>query len=124
MYLTLFLFLLIIKHAIADLFLQTYHKGIQKDRYFGNGHRHYAEHGVCTFIVSGCFLPLPLALLAALIDYVLHWHIDSGKTLLVKKLGWKRNELRFWRLQTLDQILHFSTYMLIVFVFQAHVIVS
>lgn len=124
MHLTVFLFLLIIKHAIADYFLQTYHRNIKKQRYFGNGHRHYAEHAVCTFLVAILFMPLPFAVLASLLDYVLHWHIDYIKTRLVGILGWGRTEPRFWRLQTLDQILHFSTYMLIVAIFQTYVVVS
>lgn len=117
MYITLFLFLLVIKHAIADYFLQTYHQGIKKENYLGNGHRHYAEHAGCTFIVAVFFLSPVNAVLAALLDYVLHWHIDLGKTRTVKWLGWSRTEPRFWRLQTIDQILHFSTYMLIVVIF-------
>jgi len=40
--------LLLIKHAFADLFLQTLHSNTDKTKYFGNGHRHYAEHGVGT----------------------------------------------------------------------------
>lgn len=119
MHLTTFLFLLIIKHAIADYYLQTYHRNVHKQVYFGNGHRHYAEHSVCTFVVCLFFISPPMAVLAALLDYVCHWHIDWAKTSIVKKIKWQRNEPRFWRIQTLDQILHFSTYFLIVWLFQS-----
>ena len=32
----------------------------------------------------------------------------------MNKLGWHRNEQRFWKVQALDQALHFTTYMIIV----------
>lgn len=116
---TLLLFLFTIKHCIADVFLQTYHssEGVYKERYLGwGGHRHYIEHGVCTVILLLFFTSPTMAILLGLLDYAVHWHVDWGKTTIYKKLGYKRSEPRFWRLHTLDQILHFSTYGAIVWI--------
>lgn len=110
------MFLFTLKHCIADVFLQTYHTGVNKEKYLGlGGHRHYIEHGVCTLFLLLFFIDPVFAVLFGLLDYIAHWHIDWCKTRLYKGWGWKRHEPRFWRLHTLDQILHFSTYGLIVY---------
>lgn len=107
---TLILFLLVLKHPVADIYLQTYHKNIQKQIYFGNGHRHYIEHGLLTFLIMLCFTHPIFALFIALLDYICHWHIDWSKTKVAKWLGYSRDSDEFWRLHTLDQALHFVTY--------------
>ena len=112
---TIFLFALILKHAFADIFLQTYIKyPYSKNQYIGNGHRHYAHHGIANFIICLFFVSPIWALIYSLFDYVAHWHIDWAKTIFVKKISWSRQDNRFWRLQSLDQMLHYSTGFLIV----------
>jgi len=109
-FLMLLMFLFTIKHCIADIFLQTYHKHVDKSKYFGTGHRHYAEHGACTFILLLFFTNPIMALALGFLDYVIHWHIDWAKTTFCKNFEIQRNTPTFWRIHTLDQIAHFSTY--------------
>ena len=111
-----FLTALLWKHAFADLFLQTFHCGVNKTKYFGNSQRHYIEHGVLTFLVSVFFCAWYLALFVAFLDYIIHWQIDYFKSSVVKKFNIDRQSTVFWRLQSLDQFLHYTTYGMIVYI--------
>jgi len=105
-----FLFALYIKHAFADMFAQTYIKQpYTKLKYFGNGHRHFLHHGLSNFVVCLFFVSPTWAVIYSAFDYIAHWHIDWGKTVFYTEFNWKRTEKRFWRLQTLDQMLHYAT---------------
>jgi len=112
----LFLLALLVKHAVADLALQNQLKGINKLAYFGNGHKHYAQHGITAFLTCVLFVNPLVALGLALIDYVAHWHIDYAKHHVCRILKIERNSMKWWWLTSLDQILHYSTYFLIVFI--------
>lgn len=101
------------KHAFADLFLQTFHGSVNKSNYFGNGQRHYIEHGVLTFCIVIFFTDWTLALALALLDYILHWQIDFAKSWSVKKFSIDRQSKLFWRIQAIDQFFHYLTYSLI-----------
>ena len=82
----LIFFLLAIKHGVCDLALQAlYCRPSNKHRYFsGRAHLHALHHGLGTLLVTVFFASMPLALLLALMDYLLHWHIDFVKSTLVK----------------------------------------
>jgi len=108
------LFLLVIKHTFADLFLQTFNKNIDKTKYLGNGQIHYAQHSLLTFLITLNFTSVECALVVSLLDHLAHWHIDFWKSTCVKLLGISRSSPTFFRVQTLDQVLHFSTYFAIV----------
>ena len=99
--------LLLIKHSLIDLWLQSYHRGSRKDLYWG-GHRHYAEHAAGTLAVCAVFVDPLGAVAAALFDWLCHWHIDHTKTLCVR--NWSRSQPRYWFAQSIDQILHYLTY--------------
>ena len=109
-----FLYLLLVKHIIVDLALQTHLGKRNKFDYFGNGHVHYLQHGAATFAVALCFLDVQTALLVSVFDYVAHWHIDWGKHHLNDLLKIAPRSLSWWWTNTLDQILHFTTYYVIV----------
>ena len=118
-----FLFALYIKHAFADMFTQTYIKQpFTKLKYFDNGHRHYLHHGLSNFAVCLFFVSPTWAIIYSVFDYIAHWHIDWGKTVFYTKFDWKRTEKRFWRLQSLDQMLHYATAFLIVWHAHAYVL--
>jgi len=112
----LLLTFLMIKHAIADLFLQTYHTVGDKHKYISLSHRHYAEHAVLTLFVCVFFTTPLWAVVVAVLDYILHWHIDFAKHRIINRYNVKRNSNQFFRIQAFDQILHFLTYALIVFI--------
>lgn len=108
--------LLLFKHAVADLFLQTLHWSSSKTKYFSYAHRHYFEHGILTFVVCLIFVNWKLAFAMALLDYVAHWHIDFTKSHVVKYFNVDRTSGLFLRIQTVDQILHYTTYAAITFI--------
>lgn len=112
----LILFMLMLKHAICDLGLQSFRTPTNKSRYFDKGlHLHSMDHGIGTFIVLFFLLDPMYALVFAFIDYVFHWHIDFTKTNIARKYGWTKDHKAFWRLQTFDQMAHYATYALIVY---------
>jgi len=116
----LFLLLLLFKHAFADLPLQHKLRNIDKLKYFGNGHIHYLHHGILTLLVSVFFTTPILAIIIALIDYILHWHIDFCKHLICKNKirPVETNSIVWWYITAVDQCLHYSGYVLLVLFFR------
>ena len=111
-----FFFCLLVKHATADLFLQTIIKPPNnKLAWLGSGHKHYRDHAVCNFIVCIFFVSPMWALLFSILDYVIHWHIDWSKTNVFAYFKIAREGKTFWKWQTLDQIAHYATALLIVY---------
>ena len=114
-----FFLLLLIKHALVDLGIQSQLKGINKSNYFGNGHVHYIHHGIGTIVVAGLFLPAVPAIFCAIVDYLIHWHIDFTKHKVNKILKIESRTRAWWWTNVMDQILHFTTYYYIVIYFSA-----
>ncbi len=113
---TWLLFGLVIKHAWVDLYLQATRPPANKIIYL-NGFRHYFDHGTYTalvFLLCFGFDEWKVAIALGVFDLFIHSMIDFPKANLMNKLGWHRNEQRFWKVQALDQALHFTTYMIIV----------
>ena len=113
---TWLLFGLVIKHAWADLFLQSMRPPAFKVKYL-NGFKHYLDHGIWTaLIVMLCFGldEWMAALIFGIFDLFIHSLIDYSKANLLAKLKWTQDQPRYWKLQSLDQMLHFGTYMIIV----------
>lgn len=111
------LFLLMLKHSIADLYLQAVRPMPNKSNYFDKGlWWHALDHGVLTFFVMLMFVDYKWALAMAVLDVLCHAHIDFFKTTIAKVKNWKRDTTVFWKFQTLDQMLHYATYFLIVVV--------
>ena len=95
---TVILFSLLCKHAVADLAVQSFRIPCTKRLYFNKGlHLHALDHAF------------------AVLDYVAHWHIDCFKSKLLWIFEIPRDGALFWRIQTCDQILHYATYALIVY---------
>lgn len=104
--------LLLIKHAVADFFLQRAFMFKDKHVYGGKGGiTHAVIHGGLTGIIllaviSNVYLALGLA--AA--DAVLHYHIDYIKSSWNVKTQAQPSELRYWYAFGLDQLAHQLTY--------------
>jgi len=105
-----FLFALVVKHAIADLGMQSHMGPRPKHKYFGSGHEHYLHHGFLTCLVSAFFFDLQTAALIGLIDYVAHWHIDFSKHHVNRIFKLQPKSTPWWWMNVLDQCLHFATY--------------
>ena len=115
-----FLLLLLFKHAVVDLALQTHLVDINKSKYLGNGHIHYFQHGMGTIIIAGLFLKgIELALLCAITDYFIHWQIDYSKHKVNNYLKIAPRSIAWWWTNVIDQCLHFITYYFLVTYFNA-----
>lgn len=98
-----------IKHFIADFVLQTNTMLKDKGIYGAPGGRDHASwHGILTFFVLVWFVNPYTAMLLALVDAIVHYHIDYIKTNLSN--GSTPADRKFWILLGADQGLHYLTY--------------
>jgi hypothetical protein len=111
------LFLLFVKHFVCDFPLQTSpwmyrNKGIYLHP---GGIAHSAVHALGTWLVLIFFIGTQ-AWLFALLDFIVHYHIDWAKLKLNKRFGLRPdNSNWFWILLGLDQLAHHITYFVIVY---------
>ena len=104
-------FLLLCKHAIADLAIQSLRPPCDKSSYLRKGlHLHAFDHSALTFLVLLFFVNPITALCIALFDYVVHLNIDCIKTNILKYFDIPRSGSKFWAIQAFDQIAHYATY--------------
>ena len=109
--------LLFVKHFVADFVLQTEQMVREKGHYGEQGGIDHASiHAFLTLLVL--FFAMPLfsssALVIALLDGFIHYHIDWAKVQLSRGLTPKDN--KFWMWIGVDQLLHYMTYLGIVYV--------
>lgn len=104
---------LLIKHFIADFVLQTDAMVREKSQYGKiGGITHSSIHGVGTFLVFALAGFGIIALICAVIDAVVHYHIDWSKMQLSRGLTPK--DQTYWVYLGLDQMLHQLTYVFLV----------
>lgn len=111
--------LLFVKHAIADFFLQRSFMFKDKHIYAGlGGISHACIHGFLTFVAIVICLPHSwfFAVMLGKMDAVLHYHIDYIKSSWNVKTKAGPSENRYWYAFGLDQMAHFLTYVLIVYI--------
>ena len=109
--------LLMVKHALADFYLQTPYQYLNKGTYgHPGGVLHAAIHMALTPFVYLVLLPgsLLLAGSIALGEFLVHYHVDWLKEQILR-----RNELTtqtpgFWHALGTDQLIHGLTYLVIV----------
>lgn len=135
----LLLTLLTIKHFIFDFLYQPPYQWMNKGTYgHWGGLIHSGQHAVATFIILVClgiqlyppvewFNPQPcnlcILLLIALVEFIIHYHMDWFKMWFGKKLNFKPHPSMgcsvkeaecFWYLMGFDQFVHAMTYIGIV----------
>lgn len=103
-----------IKHFLADFVFQTDRMVREKGIY---GHLHGVYHSLIHSL--GTFLAFSLinvkfGTLAAIIDFVLHYHIDWAKININRHRGLTTQDREFWIWLGLDQMAHQLTYILLV----------
>lgn len=111
--------LLILKHFIVDFPAQTPYQWMNKGTYgHPGGILHAGLHGISTFLIFMLFLAQPqFALFLAVIDMVIHYHVDWAKMNINKKYGWQPDKHpEFWILLGLDQLAHYLTYVLLIWI--------
>lgn len=102
-----------IKHCIADFFLQSGQSVGAKHVYANRSNlMHAGNHGWLTglvvFVVTQQWL---LAVLFAVVDWIIHLHIDWAKARLVHQKNWTVTDTPFWWAFGVDQFLHQITYL-------------
>lgn len=110
---------LMIKHAVADFFLQTETQRRTKGVYGApGGLTHAAIHILLTapvfLLFPGIGIGAVVGLLAA--EFVIHYHIDWAKEQIVRRNGWSAHDTRFWWAIGFDQMLHGLTYVAIAWI--------
>lgn len=102
------LFFIQYKHWYVDFVVQTPAEIASKGHY-GTwlGTWHSIKHGIGTLLALILFVPVSWAAVAAVVDALVHYHIDWAK------MRWgcqDINDPRFWKHLGLDQMAHQMTY--------------
>ena len=112
---------LMIKHFVADYFLQTTWMISQKADYGKPGGLvHATEHGVLTWLVLAALGFGWLSLLMAVVDTVIHYHIDWAKSNYLRGnfafslMPKDQSDPQYWWAMGMDQFAHYMTYVFIV----------
>ena len=107
---------LLIKHAVADFFLQTPYQYQNKGTYgHPGGLLHCAIHAVLTapvFLIPDA-VGAQLITLVLVAEFAVHYHVDWLKEALVKGYAWTPDTAAFWRAMGMDQLAHGLTYVAI-----------
>ena len=104
-----------VKHFICDGPLQTLAM-VKAKGFYGKrlGIVHASIHGVGTALSLALFgAPLMVIGQLAVLDTLVHYHVDYAKERLVRENGWGTNDGYFWWALTADQALHHMTYLLL-----------
>ncbi len=108
---------LMVKHAVADFYLQTPYQYLNKGTYgHPGGLLHSAIHVALTPLVYLVLVPgsLLIAGAIALGEFVAHYHIDWLKEQIVRRNGLTTQDPGFWHALGTDQLVHGLTYIAIV----------
>lgn len=110
--------LFLVKHFIADFLVQFPYMYKNKGIYgHPGGVDHAYVHGMFTMGIIAFFFSFPISSVAALIDVVLHYHVDWAKIQLTTRFKLDANKHEaFWYLLGLDQLLHMLTYIGILYI--------
>lgn len=104
----LFFFLLFVKHWLVDFVWQTDEEIKYKGEYQDwRGLKHSLKHGLATALVVVFFSDWKIAVLAGILDFFIHYHIDWIKMNFGEKNMSNKN---FWNHLGLDQLAHYTTY--------------
>jgi hypothetical protein len=108
---------LMLKHAVADFYLQTSYQYLNKGTYgHPGGILHAGIHTALTPLVYLVLAPASLMLVGAIAlgEFVAHYHIDWLKEQVTRGNGWTTQDRGFWYALGTDQFVHGVTYLLIV----------
>ena len=111
----LLLFVLAVKHWIADFVLQFEYMVVQKATYgLRGGLEHALLHGVFTAIVLLTFINnLAISVIFGVLDTVIHYHIDYVKA---RWGATNTSTHKFWVQMGADQLAHYTFYIWMVWI--------
>ncbi|MDE2446173.1 MAG: DUF3307 domain-containing protein [Alphaproteobacteria bacterium] len=103
------------KHFVCDGPLQTKTMVDQKSIYGAwQGILHSGLHGIGTGVVFiGAGQSISWVFGMALLDFVIHYHVDFSKENIVKYFRWGTSDAKFWWALSADQMIHQLTYLLL-----------
>jgi hypothetical protein len=112
----LLLTFLALKHFVVDFLLQQKYQYSNKGTYgHPGGLLHAGLHGLGTIAALWLFGDAEWAILMAVFDSFVHYHVDWLKTNINAKMGWgPSTHEEFWWLLGADQLLHSLTYIVII----------
>lgn len=108
---------LLVKHALADFYLQTPYQYLHKGTYgHPGGFLHSAIHVALTPLVYLVLVPGSLLLAAAIAvgEFLVHYHVDWLKERIVRRNDLTMQSPGFWHALGADQLVHGLTYLVIV----------
>jgi hypothetical protein len=117
--------ILMLKHAVADFYLQSSYQYLNKGTYgHPGGIIHSAIHVALTPLVYLVVAPASLLLVLGIAasEFVLHYHIDWLKEQIVRSNGWTARDPGFWYALGTDQFVHGLTYLALVAVLIAYAV--
>jgi hypothetical protein len=104
---------LMLKHAVADFYLQTPYQYLNKGTYgHPGGFLHAGIHAALTPFVY--LVLVPSSLLLVLGEFAVHYHVDWLKEQVTQRNGWTSQDRGFWYARGIDQLVHGLTYVAIV----------
>ena len=114
----LLLVLLQVKHLVIDWLWQTPYELTNKGTYLHRGgQQHAVKHA---FFSAACFVfyTNPVYCFGVFfMDFLVHYHIDWAKMKLNKSSRWTPADPGYYWLMGIDQFLHQTTYLLLVWIF-------
>ncbi|HEX5931247.1 MAG TPA: DUF3307 domain-containing protein [Methyloceanibacter sp.] len=108
---------LLVKHAVADFYLQTPYQYLNKGIYgHPGGLLHSGIHVALTPLVYLVLVPGSLLVAGAIAvsEFLLHYHIDWLKEQVIQRNGLTAQDPGFWHALGTDQLIHGLTYLAIV----------
>jgi uncharacterized protein DUF3307 len=108
---------LMLKHTVADFFLQTPYQYLNKGTYgHPGGLVHAGIHVALTPLVYLVLVPSSLLLAGAIAlgEFAVHYHIDWLKEQVTHRNGWTTRDPGFWHALGTDQLVHGVTYLTLV----------
>ena len=114
---------LMLKHTIADFYLQTPYQYLNKGSYgHPGGIMHSAIHVALTPLVYLVLVPGSLLVVGAIAlgEFAVHYHTDWLKEQITHRNGWTAQDRSFWYALGTDQLVHGLTYLAIVGVLIAY----
>lgn len=112
--LLLLILLFTVKHFIVDFVLQTPEEVKHKGTYLDwRGVKHSVKHGLGTlFVLLFVGAGFEFSWIYAVLDFLIHYHIDWAKTNATRNLG--PQDRSFWIWLGFDQTLHYLTYIIFI----------
>jgi hypothetical protein len=108
---------LMLKHTVADFFLQTPYQYLNKGTYgHPGGFVHAGIHVALTPLVYLVLVPSSLLLAGAIAlgEFAVHYHVDWLKEQVTHRNGWTARDPGFWHALGTDQLVHGVTYLTLV----------